>query len=254
MFTQHGIPNSIVSDNGSSFTSSEFQNFCKMKGIKHYTSAPYKPASDGQAERAVQIIKNGRSCIKEGSIQSHFDRVLLNHHTRPLQTTSGSPAKLLMGRELTTRLSLVHPDVTVQVENNKYRQKRNHDQTSVYRNFQINDPVYVLNSGCGTKWLSGIVVDNIGEMMFLVKLCDGRCTRKHVDQLRLRHGEPNIEPAQVPLSPTPVETPPAFDLKVFLHESFSPINVPELLHDPAPLIEKPTAVASKDSPPLSLRA
>ena len=42
MFVKHGIPNSIVSDNGSSFTSSEFQNFCKMNGIKHYTSPPIK--------------------------------------------------------------------------------------------------------------------------------------------------------------------------------------------------------------------
>ena len=64
MFAQHGIPNSIVSDNGSSFTSSEFQNLCKMNDIKHDTSALDKPASNGQAERAVQIIKNGLSCIK----------------------------------------------------------------------------------------------------------------------------------------------------------------------------------------------
>ncbi len=96
-------------------------------------------------------------------------------------------------------------------------------------------------------------LDNIDEMMFLVKLCDGRCMRKHVHQLRLRHGEPNIEPAQVPLSPTPVLTPPAFEPEVFPHESFSPINVPELLPDPVPLIEKPTAAASKDRPPLALR-
>ena len=78
----------------------------------------------------------------------------------------------------------MHPDVTVEVENNKYQQKRNHDQMSVYHDFQINDPVYVLDSGCGTKWLSGIVIDNIGEMMFLAKLCDGRCIREHVNQLR----------------------------------------------------------------------
>ena len=89
--------------------------------------------------------------------------------------------------------------------------------------------------------------------MFLVKLCDGRCIRKHVDQLRLRHGEPNIEPAQVPLSPTPVSTPLVFEPEVFPHESFSPINVPELLPDTVPLIEEPTVVASKDIPPLALR-
>ena len=59
----------------SSFMSSEFQNFCKINGIKHHTSAPYKPASNGQAEHAVQIIKNGVSRVKEGSIQSRLPRV-----------------------------------------------------------------------------------------------------------------------------------------------------------------------------------
>ena len=97
MFPHHGIPNSIVSDNGSSFTSSEFQNFCKMIGIKHYTCAPYKPAGNGQAERAVQIIENGLSHVKEGSIQPRLARVLLNYRTRPHQTTGRPPAKLLMG-------------------------------------------------------------------------------------------------------------------------------------------------------------
>ena len=101
-----------------------------MNGIKHYTSAPYKPASNGQAECAVQIIKNGLSRVKEGSIPSPLARVLLNYRTRPHQTTGHSPAGFLMGRELTTRLSLVHPVVTVEVENNKHQQKCNHDQTS----------------------------------------------------------------------------------------------------------------------------
>ena len=86
----------------------EFQNFCKMIGIKHYTCAPYKPAGNGQAERAVQIIENGLSRVKEGSIQSCLAHVLLNYLTRPHQTTGRSPAKLLMGRELTTRLPSVH--------------------------------------------------------------------------------------------------------------------------------------------------
>ena len=66
-----------------------------MNGIKHYTSASFKPASNGQTERAVQIIKNGLSRIKVGPIESRLARVLLNHRTRPHQTTGRSPAKLL---------------------------------------------------------------------------------------------------------------------------------------------------------------
>ena len=35
-FSTHGIPDTIVSDNASCFTSNEFIHFCKMNGIKQY--------------------------------------------------------------------------------------------------------------------------------------------------------------------------------------------------------------------------
>ena len=52
LFATHGLPEMIVSDNGSVFTSVEFQDFCSKK-----KSAPYHPASNGLSERAVQTFK-----------------------------------------------------------------------------------------------------------------------------------------------------------------------------------------------------
>jgi len=43
MFVTHGLLTTLVSDNGSNFTSSEFQEFMK-NGIKHIKVAPYHPA------------------------------------------------------------------------------------------------------------------------------------------------------------------------------------------------------------------
>ena len=56
-FSTHEIPYFIVSDNGPSFTSSEFKTFCFGNGIKHLTIAPYSPSSNRAAERAVQTVK-----------------------------------------------------------------------------------------------------------------------------------------------------------------------------------------------------
>ena len=50
MFATHGLPETLVSDNGSVFVSAEFQEFLWRNGIKHIRTAPYHPASNGQAE------------------------------------------------------------------------------------------------------------------------------------------------------------------------------------------------------------
>jgi len=57
IFTTHGMPEMLVSDNGSLFTSVEFDNFTKQNGIWHVKSGPYHPASNSLAERAVQTFK-----------------------------------------------------------------------------------------------------------------------------------------------------------------------------------------------------
>ena len=58
LFTTRGIPESIVSDNGSPFTSSEMKEFFTANGVKQVTSSPYHPSSNGLAERAVQTCKS----------------------------------------------------------------------------------------------------------------------------------------------------------------------------------------------------
>ena len=41
LFSRFGIPDSIVSDNGSQFVAKGFQEFCKSNGIQHIRVAPY---------------------------------------------------------------------------------------------------------------------------------------------------------------------------------------------------------------------
>ncbi|XP_055911903.1 uncharacterized protein K02A2.6-like [Eupeodes corollae] len=51
IFALEGLPKVIVSDNGTQFTSKEFQQFCQDHSILHMTSAPFNPESNGLAER-----------------------------------------------------------------------------------------------------------------------------------------------------------------------------------------------------------
>ena len=59
ILSTHGIPDQLVSDNGSRFASQEFSLFMKMNGIKHTLTSPYHPNSNGLAECDVQTFKKG---------------------------------------------------------------------------------------------------------------------------------------------------------------------------------------------------
>ena len=82
MFAEHGIPAVLVSDNGPSLVSTEFKLFLKKKGIKHITSAPYHPASNGLAERAVRVFKEGMSGNKSVTIPPEIQDHPSDHDRR----------------------------------------------------------------------------------------------------------------------------------------------------------------------------
>ena len=82
VFATHGLPEVIVSDNGTSFMSEEFSAFIHNNGIKHLTSAPYHPASNGLAERAVQTLKNALKKDPGGvSLEDFTFPLSLPHHS-----------------------------------------------------------------------------------------------------------------------------------------------------------------------------
>ena len=57
IFATHGLPEMLVTDNASIFTSEEFKLFAKQNVIRHVTSAPYHPVSNGLVEGVVQTFK-----------------------------------------------------------------------------------------------------------------------------------------------------------------------------------------------------
>ena len=123
IFATHGLPERIVTDNGSVFTSEEFENFLHGNGIAHTRTAPYHPASNGLAERSVQTFKQGIKRLKEGTVETKLSRFLLKYRLTPHSTTGRSPAELLLGRQPRSRLDLLHPDVSGRVQESQARQQ-----------------------------------------------------------------------------------------------------------------------------------
>ena len=57
LFSRFGIPDTIVTDNGTSFTVAKFEEFCKGQTIKNIMTPPYCSRSNGLAERIFEKIK-----------------------------------------------------------------------------------------------------------------------------------------------------------------------------------------------------
>ena len=83
IFAQFGIPETVVTDNGTCFVSAEIEAFFKSNGIKHLTSAPYHPASNGLAERAVQTVKKGLRKITHGTMYTRLAQVFVTYRLTP---------------------------------------------------------------------------------------------------------------------------------------------------------------------------
>ena len=100
VFSRHGLPEHLHSDNGRQFTSEVFQNVMKANNIKHTFSAPYHPATNGQAERFVQTFKQAMKAAKGdlGAVKLHIAKFLLAYRNATHATTGESPAMLLLGR------------------------------------------------------------------------------------------------------------------------------------------------------------
>ena len=186
MFARFGIPESLVSDNGPCFISKEFKDFLRKNGVMHITSAPYHPASNGLAERAVRIVKEGLRKMKTGTISDKIARLLFQYRMTPQSVIKLSPAELLLGRCLRGRLNMLHPNLADRVEKAAEKQKEYHDVHAKERKLQVGNKVYVkvYERGGKWKWKKGEIVKCTGPVSFIVQLEGGIVCRRHLDQLR----------------------------------------------------------------------
>ena len=228
-FSRFGLPVSIVSDNGPCFTSAEFANFTKTSGIRHVTTAVYKPSTNGLAERMVQTFKSALRKSSE-SVSVSLDRFLFNYRMTPHATTGVTPAELMFGRKLRTRLDLIRPEnftppplvspeeVAEKVMSKQAAQTKNHCSRPRTIELATHTPIMIRNFGRhGEKWLPATVHRQTGPLSYECKLEDGRIFKRHQDQLQLRtRRRPSASPTppllvipeiQAPLN-SPVRAPP----------------------------------------------
>uniref|UniRef100_A0A5S6R6A2 RNA-directed DNA polymerase n=1 Tax=Trichuris muris TaxID=70415 RepID=A0A5S6R6A2_TRIMR len=193
LFSRFGLPDTLVTDNGTQFRSAEFKDFCQRNGIEHVFSPPYHPQSNGQAERFVDTFK--RSLLKmkaEGSISEILSTFLLRYRSSPNPSIEGccSPAEIMFGRKIKTDLTLLHPTAVVNVPNDgKMAKYFNRHHGSRTRTFFPGDPVYARRIiGNKTVWEEGVVLCRRGRVVYEIRVGQQHWTC-HANHLKPRRKE-----------------------------------------------------------------
>lgn len=215
LFSAYGLPEELVSDNGPQLVSKEFTQFLERNGIKHTAVPAYHPASNGAAERSVQILKRAltKNVLEaEGKaplpLSLRLANFLLMYRSTPHTVTGRTPAELFLKCQIRTRFCLLKPTLARQIEEKQATQKLHHDRDgSSFRFFQEGEAVRVQNFRGGVeKWSQAEVLKRLGAVTYLVQ--EGQRQRTvHVDHMLPWRG--NVETLQKSLpSPEGENEPP----------------------------------------------
>ncbi len=193
IFATHGLPEVVVTDNGTPFTSADFEEFCNQRGIRHICTPPYHPQSNGLVERFVRTFK--MAIKKAGAVGTGAEKAtttfLARYRVMPHPTTGRAPCELLMGRRLRTTLDLLFPH-RAKVEREKNRQQEAFNRgRRTRKQHDVGDAVWIKNTRVdGNRWLRGVVAEKLGNVLVKVRQEEGGpLLRRHLNQLRVRADE-----------------------------------------------------------------
>ena len=193
IFARHGIPLTLISDNGPPFDSAEFREFLSSWGIEHDPSSPRYPRSNGQIERTVQTIKNlMKKCHDSGQ---DFFTALLNYRNTP-KPDAPSPSQLLMSRTLRTNLPIPKENLNPSLcNNNEYietllkRQasmKNYHDRNArKLKDLEAGDQIY-FKKDPSDPWFPGTIIEKCKQPnSYLIKTPEGTIFRRNRFHIKL---------------------------------------------------------------------
>lgn len=154
----------------------------------YQASAAYKPSTNGQAERVVQILKSAieQAQLTNKDVSAVIAKYLLVYRHIPHSTTGEAPSLLLMGRRLRIRLDLLIPSVENHVEVRQYSPMVNRTAKRGLRQFHAGDAVLARNYGREEKWIPRVVTEVLGGSRHYMVEVFGSLWKRHVDQLLRR--------------------------------------------------------------------
>ncbi|CAH1366264.1 unnamed protein product [Tenebrio molitor] len=175
-FSRYGIPTTVITDNGSNFTSEKFKRFTKEWNFQHITSSPNHQQGNGKAEAAVKIAKG---LIKK-SIETRSDvyKMLLHWRNTPNKMNS-SPAQRMFSRRLRSDIPMIPSklkpeviaDVPQAIQEQRNNSKRYYDRSSQNLPSPRKDSNvhFQKNPQSSTTWTPGKIKKQINSRTFEVE-------------------------------------------------------------------------------------
>ena len=172
MYKYHGLPDDIISDRGTHFTSKFWQSLLKILQVKIKLSSAYHPQTDSQTERVNQVLEQYlqysinyhqdnwvdllslmefayNNTIQDSTKQTPFF-ANYGHHPRFDQfqlSTSKNPA----AEDLATRLLEIQKDMKIKLFEAQERQKRNADKfRKQHPPIRVGDKIWLLRRNLKT--------------------------------------------------------------------------------------------------------
>ena len=166
----------------------KFQVFDRSNVIRHITSAPYHPATNDLAERAVQTFKQALRSMYQSSnpVKEKLAKFVIAYRNTPHSSTGVSPAQLSLGRPLRTRLDLVKPNFNGKMVNQQHQQSIGaaNEKGRQRLQLEVGDSVMSPDYRGDMKWRSGLIVNKTDRLMYQVQVAPGTIWRRPIDQLK----------------------------------------------------------------------
>ena len=221
IFSRHGFPAEILTDQGSVFMSKMTAHMCKTFEVHKVKTSPYHPQTDGALERWHACLK-GMFKRSETDLKS-WDKVLkymlFAYRDTPHCTTGYSPFTLLYGRDVRGPLDLLRTSwvedvsegcsvsdwlvnvkarmcqmaelVSVREGKAKDTMKTHYDKTASHKSFELGDQVLVrkpvLHGKMGDSWDGPyVVVKQMSPVTYSVQVPDkpSKVKTLHCNMLR----------------------------------------------------------------------
>lgn len=155
IFSVHGIPDTLISDNGPPFNGDHYARYLNALGIQAKYSTPYWPQGNAIVERFMRPLGKALKTAKlEGRPwRQELSRFLLQYRITPHCTTGVPPSELLYNRVIKGKLPVISSKKVInrhkeardneEVRKEKNRDYANHRRHTKKSKIQVGDYVLV---------------------------------------------------------------------------------------------------------------